>query len=242
MMKSFIKVLTIVVLLVIAGKGYAQTAVSASADSVTTLQQNETPTSTALIGEQNNIHDKSFMDASLFTQQGGVKLIMMVLGLIFVLVSIKFNFQPLLLVPIGVGMLIANIPFFITGSAPFNIWEENSFFNFFYKGLSYGIYPSLIFIGIGAMTDFSSLIANPKLMLLGAAAQIGIFAALFGAAGLGFSLPEAASVGMIGGADGPISILTSSKLAPHMLVPIAIAAYAFMALVPVIQPPIMRLL
>jgi oxaloacetate decarboxylase beta subunit len=157
-------------------------------------------------------------------------------------------------VPIGTGILIGNIPFFHTDtiSLQIGIYEKGSVLNYLYYGVTQGIYPPLIFLGIGAMTDFSSLISNPRLLLLGAAAQIGIFVTFLGALFLGFNLPEAASIGIIGGADGPTAIFLSSKLANggivngvetmNLIGPIAIAAYSYMALVPVIQPPVMRLL
>lgn len=240
-MKSFFTLIAILFIFSISGVVKAQTSTVQPADSV--IAQSEFKTSTALVSNETVKADKpAIMDPSSLVGSGGVKLVMMILGMVLVLLSIRYNFQPLLLVPIGVGMLISNIPFFITGYNQFDIFEENSFFHIFYKGLSYGIYPSLIFIGIGAMTDFSSLIANPKLMLLGAISQIGVFAAFVAANSFGFDLPAAASIGLIGTADGPISIFASSKLAPDILVPVAISAYAFMALVPVIQPPIMRLL
>ncbi len=167
-------------------------------------------------------------------------LIMIAVGLFFIFLAIKYDYEPLLLIPIGVGIMLGNIPF-IDGYK-IGIYEEGSVFNYLYFGVTQGIYPPLIFLGIGAMTDFSSLISNPKLMLLGAAAQIGIFATFLGASALGFSPQEAGAIGIIGGADGPTAIFLSSKLAPQLMGAIAIAAYSYMALVPVIQPPIMRLI
>jgi len=171
-------------------------------------------------------------------------LIMLLVGIFFIFLAIKYNYEPLLLIPIGVGILIGNIPFF--QAAGFNlklgIYEEGSVMSYLYFGVRQGIYPPLIFLGIGAMTDFSSLISNPKLMLLGAAAQIGIFLTFLGALVLGFGPAEAGAIGIIGGADGPTAIFLSSKLAPHLIGPIAIAAYSYMALVPIIQPPFMRLI
>ena len=171
-------------------------------------------------------------------------LIMVLVGIFFIFLAIRYNYEPLLLIPIGVGILIGNIPFF--QAAGFNlklgIYEEGSVMSYLYFGVRQGIYPPLIFLGIGAMTDFSSLISNPKLMLLGAAAQIGIFLTFLGALVLGFNPAEAGAIGIIGGADGPTAIFLSSKLAPHLIGPIAIAAYSYMALVPIIQPPFMRLL
>jgi oxaloacetate decarboxylase beta subunit len=168
-------------------------------------------------------------------------IIMMLVGLFFIFLAIRYEYEPLLLVPIGIGILIGNIPFLHGANLQIGIYEKGSVLNYLYYGVVQGIYPPLIFLGIGAMTDFSTLISNPKLMLLGAAAQIGIFATLFGSLFLGFSLREAGSIGIIGGADGPTAIFTTAKLAPHLIGPIAIAAYSYMALVPVIQPPVMRL-
>jgi carboxybiotin decarboxylase len=167
-------------------------------------------------------------------------LVMIAVGLFFIYLAIKYNYEPLLLVPIGTGILLGNVPF-VTGYN-IGIYEEGSVMNYLYFGVRQGIYPPLIFLGIGAMTDFSSLISNPKLMLLGAAAQLGIFATFMGASALGFTPQESGAIGIIGGADGPTAIFLSAKLAPHLLGAIAIAAYSYMALVPVIQPPIMRLL
>jgi carboxybiotin decarboxylase len=169
-------------------------------------------------------------------------IIMMFVGIFFIFLAIRYEYEPLLLVPIGIGILIGNIPFLHGANLQIGIYEKGSVLNYLYYGVVSGIYPPLIFLGIGAMTDFSTLISNPKLMLLGAAAQIGIFATLFGALFLGFSIREAGSIGIIGGADGPTAIFTTAKLAPHLIGPIAIAAYSYMALVPVIQPPVMRLL
>lgn len=180
-------------------------------------------------------------------------MVMLFLGLVFIFLAIRYDYEPLLLIPIGFGILIGNIPFAEDAGLKIGIYEEGSVLNYLYFGVTYGIYPPLIFLGIGAMTDFSSLISNPKLMLLGAAAQIGIFLTFMGALVLGFSPPEAGAIGIIGGADGPTAIFISSKLANginiyegkqvmNLIGPIAIAAYSYMALVPVIQPPIMRLL
>jgi oxaloacetate decarboxylase beta subunit len=181
-------------------------------------------------------------------------LIMIIVGLLFIFLAIRYEYEPLLLVPIGTGILIGNIPFPIEANLQIGIYEPGSVLNYLYFGVIKGIYPPLIFLGIGAMTDFSSLISNPKLMLLGAAAQLGIFITFLGALVLGFYPQEAAAIGIIGGADGPTAIFLSSKLAnginllpdgttvKNLIGPIAIAAYSYMALVPVIQPPIMRLL
>jgi carboxybiotin decarboxylase len=185
-----------------------------------------------------------FFEFSAFPNATPQHFIMILVGLLFIFLAIRYDYEPLLLVPIGIGILIGNIPFF--QSEGFNlqlgIYEKGSVLNYLYFGVTSGIYPPLIFLGIGAMTDFSTLISNPKLMLLGAAAQLGIFATFLGAIYLGFTPAEAGAIGIIGGADGPTAIFTSSKLAKNLIGPIAIAAYSYMALVPVIQPPIMRLL
>ncbi len=167
-------------------------------------------------------------------------LIMILVGLLFIFLAIKYEFEPLLLIPIGFGMLIGNIP--MQQGMQVGIYEEGSVLNILYQGVRQGWYPPLIFLGIGAMTDFTALISNPKLMLVGAAAQAGIFAAYMTALTLGFTPPEAGAIGIIGGADGPTAIFLSNRLAPHLLGAIAVSAYSYMALVPVIQPPFMRLL
>ena len=169
-------------------------------------------------------------------------LIMIAIGCFFIYLAIKKDYEPLLLVPIGFGIIVGNIPFMLEAGLRLGIYESGSVLNYLYFGVQKGIYPPLIFLGIGAITDFSALLSNPKLVLLGAAAQIGIFLTLFGALALGFTPEEAAAIGIIGGADGPTAIFTSSMLAPHLMGAIAIAAYSYMALVPVIQPPIMKLL
>lgn len=165
---------------------------------------------------------------------------MILVGLIFIYLGIAKHYEPLLLVPIGFGILIGNIPVF--KGLGLGIYESNSVLHYLYFGVTSGIYPSLIFLGIGAHTDFSTMLARPVLMLLGAAAQLGIFITFLGALALKFNLNEAASIGIIGGADGPTAIFLTAKLAPHLIGPIAVAAYSYMALVPVIQPPIMKLL
>jgi oxaloacetate decarboxylase beta subunit len=179
---------------------------------------------------------------------------MIAVGLLFIFLAIRFDYEPLLLVPIGTGIIIGNVPFFQDGGVnlQLGIYQQGSVLNYLYYGVVKGIYPPLIFLGIGAMTDFSSLISNPRLILLGAAAQVGIFLTFIGALYLGFNMPEAGAIGIIGGADGPTAIFLSSKLAnggmvhgletKNLIGPIAIAAYSYMALVPVIQPPVMRLL
>jgi len=167
-------------------------------------------------------------------------LIMLLVGSLCVYLGAAKGYEPLLLIPIGMGIIIGNIPFF--KGFGLGVYENNSVLHYLYFGVTSGLYPSIIFLGLGAMTDFSSLLSQPKLMLLGAAAQVGVFCTLLGALGLGFLPNEAASVAIIGGADGPTSIFLTAKLAPHLIGPIAIAAYSYMALIPVIQPPIMRLL
>jgi len=193
-------------------------------------------------------------------------IVMIVVGCVFIYLAITKDYEPLLLVPIGFGMLVGNIPIPLPENGlnglNIGIYEEGSVLNILYYGVTAGIYPPLIFLGIGAMTDFSSLIARPKLVLLGAAAQVGVFGTLIGAIFLGEFVPAlgladdpaglldfetrlmqaAASIAIIGGADGPTAIFLSSQLAPDLLGAIAVSAYSYMALVPVLQPPIMRLL
>lgn len=166
-------------------------------------------------------------------------LAMILVGIFFIFLGIAKEWEPLLLVTIGFGILIGNVPFM--EGYEIGIYEEGSVMNLLYSGVIQGWYPPLIFLGIGAMTDFSSLISNPKLMLLGAASQIGIFLTFIGAYALGFTPAQAGAIGIIGGADGPTAIFLSSRLAPELLGAIAVAAYSYMALVPVIQPPVMRL-
>jgi oxaloacetate decarboxylase beta subunit len=198
----------------------------------------------------------NFYEFSGFSNVTWKHLMMLIAGFIFIYLGIRYEFEPLLLVPIGFGILIGNIPMFqaVDFNLKLGIYEPGSVMNILYQGVVQGWYPPLIFLGIGAMTDFSSLISNPKLMLLGAAAQVGIFLTFLGALWLGFAPPEAGAIGIIGGADGPTAIFISSKLANGMNVmangevvknligPIAIAAYSYMALVPVIQPPVIKLL
>ena len=167
-------------------------------------------------------------------------IVMILIGLVFIYLAITKDWEPMLLIPIGFGILIGNIPLF--PGLNVGVYEQGSVLNIFYQGVSQGWYPPLIFLGIGAMTDFSALISNPKLMLIGAAAQFGIFGAYTLALALGFSPAEAGAIGIIGGADGPTAIFLSGRLAPDMMGAIAVSAYSYMALVPVIQPPIMRLL
>ncbi len=198
----------------------------------------------------------NFYEFSGFANVSWKHLMMMLVGLFFIFLAIKYDFEPLLLIPIGFGILIGNIPMFqaVDFNLKLGIYEPGSVMNILYQGVLQGWYPPLIFLGLGAMTDFSSLISNPKLMLLGAAAQLGIFITFLGAIWFGFAPPEAGAIGIIGGADGPTAIFISSKLANGMNImangevvknligPIAIAAYSYMALVPVIQPPVIKLL
>lgn len=191
--------------------------------------------------------------AGFFQGDGYKSLIMIGVACVLFVLAIKFQFEPLLLLPIAFGMLLTNLP----GAGLYHpeLWQgasadisyntilhEGGLLDILYMGVKLGIYPPLIFLGIGAMTDFGPLIANPKSFLLGAAAQFGIFVAFVGALALGFGVNEAGSIGIIGGADGPTAIFVTSKLAPNLLGSIAVAAYSYMALVPVIQPPIMKLL
>ena len=181
-----------------------------------------------------------FLDYTAFANVTLGHLIMICVGLLFIYLAIAKEFEPMLLIPIGFGMIIGNIPFY--PGLKIGIYEQGSVLNILYHGVQNGWYPPLIFLGIGAMTDFSALISNPKLMLVGAAAQFGIFFAYAVALLLGFSPAEAGAIGIIGGADGPTAIFISSKLAPDLMGAIAVSAYSYMALVPVIQPPIMRAL
>ncbi|MGM9740084.1 MAG: sodium ion-translocating decarboxylase subunit beta [Candidatus Cryptobacteroides sp.] len=167
-------------------------------------------------------------------------LVMIVIGIVFITLAIKKEWEPLLLVPIGFGMIIGNIPMF--PGLNIGVYEDGSVLNILYQGVRQGWYPPLIFLGIGAMTDFSALISQPRLILIGAAAQCGIFGAYLLALALGFAPNEAGAIGIIGGADGPTAIFLSSKLAPDLMGAIAVSAYSYMALVPVIQKPIMKLL
>ena len=167
-------------------------------------------------------------------------IIMILIGLLFVYLAITKDWEPMLLVPIGFGIVIGNIPLF--SGLQVGVYEEGSVLNILYQGVRQGWYPPLIFLGIGAMTDFSALISNPKLLLIGAAAQFGIFGAYIAALALGFGAAEAGAIGIIGGADGPTAIFLAGRLAPDLMGAIAVSAYSYMALVPVIQPPIMKLL
>ena len=178
-------------------------------------------------------------------------LVMIIISFVLMYLAIAKGFEPLLLLPIAFGMLLTNLPgaemfheeLFMGGHVHWDLFSSTAgLLDFLYLGVKLGIYPCLIFLGVGAMTDFGPLIANPKSLLLGAAAQFGIFATYIGATLLGFTSQQASSIGIIGGADGPTAIFVTSKLAPELLGPIAVAAYSYMALVPVIQPPIMRAL
>lgn len=204
---------------------------------------------------------KQFYNFSGFKNATPGHAVMIAVGLFFIFLAIRYDYEPLLLIPIGTGIIIGNIPF-LQGediNLQLGIYQDGSVMNYLYFGVVKGVYPPLIFLGIGAMTDFSSLISKPRLMILGAAAQVGIFLTFLGALYLGFHPREAGAIGIIGGADGPTAIFLSSKLANgldiigtapdgspvyvrNLIGPIAIAAYSYMALVPVIQPPIMRLL
>ena len=199
-----------------------------------------------------------------FVDQSGISgiindwrvLVMLIISCVLLYLAIVKQFEPLLLLPIAFGMLLTNLPgagmyhseLFAEGHVHWTLPDGTGFdrigglIDFLYLGVKFGIYPCLIFVGVGAMTDFGPLIANPKSLLLGAAAQFGIFATFLGATAMGFTPAEAGSIGIIGGADGPTAIYLTSKLAPQLLGPIAVAAYSYMALVPVIQPPIMKLL
>ncbi len=172
-----------------------------------------------------------------FVQVSAGQLLMLVVSCVLIYLAICKGYEPLLLIPIAFGMLLANLP-----GAGLSSYDEGGLIYYLYQGVKLGIYPPLIFMGIGAMTDFGPLIANPKSFLMGAAAQLGIFLTFVGALCLGFTAAEAGSIGIIGGADGPTAIYVTSQLAPDLLGPIAVAAYSYMALVPIIQPPIMKAL
>ncbi|MBU4260963.1 MAG: sodium ion-translocating decarboxylase subunit beta [Proteobacteria bacterium] len=186
------------------------------------------------------------MDFTSFFNNTGIahlewgNLVMILVGVVFIFLAVTKDYEPLLLVPIGFGIIVGNIP--PIAGMPLGVYSEGSVLSYLYFGVTKGIYPPLIFLGIGAMTDFSTMLSNPKLILLGAAAQIGVFLTFLGSLYLGFSLKQAGAIGIIGGADGPTAIFLASMIAPELLGPIAIAAYSYMALVPVIQPPVMYLL
>lgn len=199
---------------------------------------------------------KSFLESTGLAEMTIGQAIMILISFVLLYLAIRKGFEPLLLVPIAFGMLLANLPLAglmkepvveivtdpETGQLVQKTKEYGGLLYYLYQGVKLGIYPPLIFLGVGAMTDFGPLIANPTSILLGAAAQFGIFVTFIGATLLGFTGPEAASIGIIGGADGPTALYLTTKLAPHLLGPIAVAAYSYMALVPIIQPPIMKAL
>ncbi len=205
-----------------------------------------------------------FLTSTGFATMQWQQLVMLLIACVLLYLAIVKKFEPLLLVPIAFGMILANLPGANLMAKPEEVVKlietplekgtgyivqhmdmestNGGLLYYLYQGVKLGIYPPLIFLGVGAMTDFAPLIANPKSLLLGAAAQFGIFIAFIGALFLGFNTQEASSIGIIGGADGPTAIFLTTKLAPHLLGPIAVAAYSYMALVPVIQPPIMKLM
>ena len=185
-------------------------------------------------------HIAQFFSYTAFANMTIGHLVMIAVGLVFIYLAIAKEVEPMLLLPIGFGIIIGNIAF--APGLKIGIYESGSVLNYLHFGVLQGVYPPLIFLGIGAMTDFSALISNPKLVLVGGAAQLGIFGAYAIALALGFTSPEAGAIGIIGGADGPTAIFLSSKLAPDLMGAIAISAYSYMALVPVIQPPLMKLL
>ena len=217
-----------------------------------------------ILGTLENLVLESGFAAFFVTDGGWKNLVMIIIAFVLLYLGIVKKFEPLLLCGIAFGCLLSNLSYFVglgenalyhpelweaflDESSPYyhsygHIMSNAGLLDFFYIGVKAGIYPSLIFMGVGAMTDFGPLLANPKSLLLGAAAQLGVFVAFFGAVLLGFTGPEAASIGIIGGADGPTAIYLTTKLAPHLLGPIAIAAYSYMALIPLIQPPIMKLM
>ena len=177
------------------------------------------------------------LNSTGFTSLAGGDLVMIFVACVLIYLAIWKKFEPLLLLPMGFSALLANIPMSMMAST-----DEGGLLNIFYQGIKHEILPPLIFMGVGALTDFGPLLANPTTLLLGAAAQIGVYVTLVGAVFLGFNMHEASAIGIIGGADGPTSIFIASKLAPHLLAPIAVAAYSYMSLVPLNQPPIMKLL
>ena len=188
---------------------------------------------------------KAIILSSGFVAMTRGQLVMILVAFLLIYLAIVKKYEPLLLLPIAFGALLTNLPLAGLMDGPTTLVngtvQPGGVLYYLYQGVELGIYPPLIFLGIGAMTDFGPLLANPKSILLGAAAQLGIFAALLGAIALGFDLRAAASIGIIGGADGPTAIFLTSRLKPELLGPIAIAAYSYMALIPFIQPPLMRL-
>lgn len=199
------------------------------------------------IGETFN----EFVQSTGYAQMTWGTLLMMLVSCVLLYLAVVKKFEPLLLLPIAFGMLLSNLPgggmyhpeLFANGHVHWELFRDSAgLFDYLYLGVKLQIYPCLIFLGVGAMTDFGPMLANPKSLMLGAAAQFGVFVAFFIAVAFHFTLPQAASIGIIGGADGPTAIFLTSRLAPELLGPIAVAAYSYMALVPVIQPPIMRAL
>lgn len=180
-----------------------------------------------------------FLESTGYLNLNYAELIMIIISMILLYLAVVKKYEPLLLVPISFGMMLVNLPLGELMAAPVN-GEAGGLLYYLYQGTKLGIYPPIIFMGVGAWTDFGPMIAQPKTIILGAAAQFGIFATIFGALAIGFSPVEAGAIGIIGGADGPTAIFASSQLAPHLLGPIAVAAYSYMALVPIIQPPIMK--
>lgn len=183
---------------------------------------------------------EQFYSYSSFAQFEIGNILMIIIALIFIYLAVVKEYEPLLLIPIGFGIIVGNVPFY--PGLKIGVYETGSVMNYLYFGVIQGVYPPLVFLGIGALTDFSALLSNPKLILIGAAAQVGIFIAYSAALYIGFNPMEAGAIGIIGGADGPTAIFIASKLAPDLMGAIAISAYSYMALVPVIQPPIMKLL
>ncbi|HKL67181.1 MAG TPA: sodium ion-translocating decarboxylase subunit beta [Bacteroidales bacterium] len=256
-MKRFITVITILAILSFAWMAFVKPGKEA---------HRQKATSTEIVHSTNTVESqepggamkglKKFWEFSGFRNVSKGHLIMIAIGLFFIFLAIRYEYEPLLLIPIGTGIIIGNIPFYQDGdiNLQLGIYQSGSVLNYLYFGVLKGVYPPLIFLGLGAMTDFSSLLSNPRLMILGAAAQIGIFLTFLGALILGFAPPEAGAIGIIGGADGPTAIFLSSRLAngvnvladgttvKNLIGPIAIAAYSYMALVPVLQPPIIKLL
>ncbi len=256
-MKRFLTVIGILVILSLSWTAFIKPGNERQQDK----EYSETPARNILT-EEDGDPDGAVKGLLKFWEYSGFRnatrghLLMIIIGLVFIFLAIKYDYEPLLLIPIGTGIIIGNIPFYQEGDVnlQLGIYQSGSVLNYLYFGVLKGVYPPLIFLGLGAMTDFSSLLSNPRLMILGAAAQIGIFLTFLGALMLNFAPPEAGAIGIIGGADGPTAIFLSSRLAngvnilpdgttvKNLIGPIAIAAYSYMALVPVIQPPIMRLL
>jgi len=230
-----------------------QTGIAANIELTQNTETEHVVTSTRDYSQNISIGEsiRDFISTMGFANLDWRVLVMLIIASILIYLAIVKGFEPLLLLPIAFGMLLTNLPgaglfhaeLFAEGHVNWTAFKDGAgLLDYLYLGVKLGIYPCLIFVGIGAMTDFGPLIANPKSLLLGAAAQLGIFITFIGASLLGFLPNEAGSIGIIGGADGPTAIFLTSKLAPHLLGPIAVAAYSYMALVPVIQPPIMKAL